>query len=134
MDKLEKSTKEYELKVIVQEDQKAKLPYRVFVEYKGDLDFYEKLIEIARRDRVLFTGRPAPFTMKWIFKTNYLYYLEQKTNKTINQKYLSWYLEDILRKKENLLLFKEKAVVIEFRKALLNFLNEFAQQIKQGKL
>ncbi|MFC7685018.1 hypothetical protein [Ureibacillus sp. GCM10028918] len=128
------STTLYEFKIIVQEDQNAELPYRVYVDYLGDLDFYEKLIEIAGRDHVLFTGRPAPITMKWIFKTNYLYYLEQKTDKQLNPKYLSWNLEDILRKKDNLIHFKDKAVVIEFRKALLNFLNEFAQQIKQGKL
>ncbi len=119
---------------MVQEDQSAELPYRVYVDYIGDLDFYEKLIGIASRDRVLFTGRPAPITMKWLFKTNYLYYLEQKTNKKMNPKHLSWNLEDILRKKENLLLFKDRAVVIEIRKALLTFLNEFAQQIKQRKL
>ncbi|MDN4492831.1 hypothetical protein [Ureibacillus aquaedulcis] len=128
------TTPKYEFEIIVQEDLNAESPYRVYVEYFGDSDFYEKLIEIARRDRVLFTGRPAPITMKWLFKTNYLYYLEQKTNKKINPKYLSWNLEDILRKKDDLLLFKDKAVVIEFRKALFTFLNEFAQQIKQGKL
>jgi len=124
----------YEFKVVVEENQNAQLPYRVYVEFLGDHDFYEKLIMVAKRDCVLFTGRPAPITMKWIFKTNYLYYLEQKTNKKINPKFISWNLEDILRKKEGLLLFKDKAVVIEFRKALLNFLNEFAKEITQGKL
>lgn len=119
---------------MVQEDQSAELPYRIYVDYIGDLDFYEKLIGIASSDRVLFIGRPAPIMMKWLFKTNYLYYLDQKTNKKMNPRYLSWNLEDILRKKENLLLFKERAVVIEIRKALLTFLNEFAQQIKKGKL
>ncbi|KGR74233.1 hypothetical protein [Ureibacillus sinduriensis] len=124
----------YEFKIMVQEVLNSELSYRIYVEYIGDLDFYEKLIGIAIRDRVLFTGRPAPITMKWLFKTNYLYYLEQKTDKKTNPKYLSWNLEDILRKKDNLLLFNDRVLVIEFQKALLTFLNEFAQQIKQGKL
>ncbi|MCM3387122.1 hypothetical protein M3649_03120 [Ureibacillus chungkukjangi] len=131
---MKNNTAAYEFKVMVEEDQNAELPYRVYVNYIGDSEFYEKLIKVANRDQVLFTGRPAPFTMRWIFKTNYLYYLEQKTDKKINPKFLSWSLEDILRKKENLLLFKDRAVVIEFRKGLRTFLNEFAKHIEQGKI
>ena len=135
MDNLEnKLAPLYEFKITVEEDQNAQNPYRVYIDFIGDTAFYEKLIYVANRDQVLFTGRPAPITMKWIFKTQYLYYLEQKSDKKDNPKFISWSLVDILRKDKDLMLFSDKAIVIELRKALYNFLNEFAKQIEQGKI
>lgn len=62
----------YKFKVTVIEDFAAQQPFQVYVDYSGKSDFFERLVIVAKRDRVLLTGRPAPFTMKLLFKTKYL--------------------------------------------------------------
>jgi len=121
----------YGFQVKVAEDHTAQKPYRVYVNFSGDPAFYERLVSVAKRDRVLFTGRPAPFTMKFLFRTKYLFYLEQQTNQKL--KFLHWNLEDILKKKD-ILIFKDKDFVKELRKALLTYLNQFAKEVESGKL
>ncbi|SOC21824.1 hypothetical protein SAMN05880501_11369 [Ureibacillus xyleni] len=127
-----KTTKLYEFRVMVEEDLAAQLPYQVYVNFLGESEFYERLVAVAKRDRVLLTGRPAPFMMKLLFKTKYLFYLEQQTNQKL--KFLHWSLEGILGKKKDMLLFKDREFVIEFREALLIYLNQFAKEVEQGKL
>lgn len=127
-----KTTPLFEFRVIVEEDLTAQLPFQVYVNFSGDPEFYEKLVLVAKKDRVLLTGRPAPFTMKLLFRTKYLFYIEQQTNQKL--KFLHWSLEDILRKKKDMLIFKDRVFVIEFREALLTYLNQFAKEVEQGKL
>lgn len=127
-----KTTPLYKFKVIVKEDVAAEQPFHVHVDYYGKSDFFERLVTIAKRDRVLLTGRPAPFTMKLLFRTKYLFYLEQQTNEKL--KFLHWSLEDILNKKEDLLFFSDRVFVIEFREALLTYLYQFAKEVERGKL
>lgn len=117
----------YEFKVMVEEDPTAEVPYRLYVTFTGDPDFYEKLIEVAKDDRVLFTGRTAPFIVKLIHREKYFFYFEQETDK--KSKYAQWKLEDILRKEYDLLTFQDREYVIEFRKALWNNLNLFAKEV-----
>lgn len=127
-----KTTPLYEFQIIVLEDSTTQFPYEVYVNFLGDTEFFESLVAVAKRDRVLLTGRPAPFIMKLLFRTKYLFYLEQQTNQKLQ--FLHWGLEDILRKKEDMLLFKDREFVIEFRKALLTYINQFAKEVELGKL
>lgn len=122
----------YEFRIIVEENLLATEPYRVLVDFSGDNDFYNKLLTAAKRDHVLLTGRPAPFVMKFLFKTQYIFYLEQQKNKPL--KYSHWNLEDILKNKDGLLSFRDKAFVIEFREALVSYLNQFAKEVEKGNL
>ena len=122
----------YKFKVTVKEDFAAQQPFQVYVDYSGKSDFFERLVKVAKKDRVLLTGRPAPFTMKLFFRTKYLFYLEQQTNQKL--KFLHWSLEDILNKKEDLLFFSDRVFVIEFREALLTYLYQFAKEVERGKL
>ncbi|MEJ9282271.1 hypothetical protein ACOQFO_00925 [Ureibacillus sp. MALMAid1270] len=121
----------YEFQVSIEEDLTVHYPYKVSVNFQGDSDFYDRLIMVSKRDRVLLTGRKAPFMMRLLFGTKNLYYLEQQTNK--QTKYLHWSLEGILRNKQDL-TFTDNAFAIEFREALLNYLNLFAKDVEQGKL
>jgi len=127
-----KTSSLYDFQVVVEENLTAQEPYRVYVNFSGDATFFERLVTVAKKDRVLFTGRPAPFTMKLLFRTKYLFYLEQQTDQKL--KFLHWNLEDILRQKKDILIFKDKDLVTEFRSALLTYLNQFAKEVEQGKL
>ncbi|BDH63561.1 hypothetical protein CD30_18545 [Ureibacillus massiliensis 4400831 = CIP 108448 = CCUG 49529] len=122
----------FEFQIFVEEDTTSTNPYQVNVIFSGDFDFYEQLILVAKRDKVVLTGRPAPFTMKLLFRTKYLYYLEQRSNKKLN--FLYWRLEDILANKKELLIFKDRDFVNEFREALIVYLNRFAKEVEEGKL
>ena len=64
----------YRFHVINEEEPSAQYPFQVKVNFSGDLAFINDLLQSSKRDRVLLTGRTAPFTMRLLFGTKYLFY------------------------------------------------------------
>lgn len=116
----------YEFKVVIEENPTAKRPYRLIVNFTGDLDFYKRLVSVAKEDRALLTRRTLPFFLKLLHQEKYLFYFEQKTSK--KSKHVQWSLEFILRQEKDTLTFKDRDDVLIFRQALLTHLNLFARQ------
>lgn len=127
----------YEFNVVVEENPKAQEPYRVFLTFSGDKEFYERLISVAKDDSVVLTWRTLPFFVKYLkylqLEKN-LFYLEQQSNK--RSKHVQWSLEHILRIDKELLVFKSEEDAHEVQKALLFYLNLFAREeaLKYQKL
>ena len=87
----------YEFKVVIEESLIAQKPFRLIVNFTGDIDFFEKLVSVAKEDRALLTRRTLPFFLKLLHQEKYLFYFEQQTSK--ESKHPQWSLEDILRQK-----------------------------------
>lgn len=116
----------YDFKVIIEENSTAEKPYRLTVTYTGDIDFYERLVSVAKEDRALLTRRTLPFFLKLLHQEKYLFYFEQQTSK--KSKHTQWSLEDILRQEKDTLTFRDRNDVLIVRHALLTHLNLFARQ------
>ncbi len=116
----------YEFKVVVEENSATQMPYRLIVNFTGDIDFYERLVSVAKEDRALLTRRTLPFFLKLLHQEKYLFYFEQQTNK--KSKHVQWSLEDILKQRKDTLTFKDREEVLIFREALLTHLNLFARE------
>lgn len=116
----------YEFKVVIEENSTAQMPYRLIVNFTGDIDFYERLVSVAKEDRALLTRRTLPFFLKLLHQEKYLFYFEQQTSK--KSKHVQWSLEDILRQRKDTLTFKDREEVLIFRQALLTHLNLFARE------
>lgn len=116
----------YEFKVVIEENSTAKKPYRIIVNFTGDINFYERLVSVAKEEGALLTRRTLPFFLKLLHQEKYLFYFEQQTSK--KSKHAQWSLEDILRQEKDTLTFRDRDDVIIFRHALLVHLNLFARQ------
>jgi len=116
----------YEFKVVIEENLIAQKPFRLIVNFTGDIDFFEKLVSVAKEDRALLTRRTLPFFLRLLHQEKYLFYFEQQTSK--ESKHPQWSLEDILRQKKDTLTFRDRDEVLIFRHALLTHLNLFARQ------
>lgn len=116
----------YEFKVVIEENLTAQKPFRLIVNFTGSIDFYERLVSVAKEDRALLTRRTLPFFLKLLHQEKYLFYFEQQTSK--KSKHTQWSLEDILRQEKDTLTFRDRDDVLIVRHALLTHLNLFARQ------
>ena len=109
------------------EDLNETMPFRVTVHYTGEPEFYEKLILVAKNDRVLLTFRKLSFFWRLIFHERNLLYFEQESNK--KSKYTQWVLADILKNEKDILTFNDIEIVNEVRIKLPNLLNAFSREV-----
>ena len=63
----------YEFKVVIEENLIAQKPFRLIVNFTGDIDFFEKLVSVAKEDRALLTRRTLPFFLRLLHQEKYLF-------------------------------------------------------------